>query len=259
MPVALVSDNAVVADTGGVPDHDDDPRLEYINRRTVESLEYEQAQLARLTCDPKNVRAFIADVHAGLRTQGFVRRGRTLVIEGDEGQVGELRLHTAYRAPSPCALLIYLHLRQRIRHDGDQTLDPGWTFVADSEFRAERPMTGLYDEPETSVARLVLIDPSLPGQTELLEGVVQFGRQWAKALSDSDAYVELLPTAVPGIDTLTGAEYRRLRLLTQGGDLSRLEAAFRVVDARIPNDAWMRSSEGLRQIINAAEGGRSVG
>ncbi len=233
-------------------DQDEEARLSEINRRIEESRQYEQAQLSVLSCDRKNVSAFIADVSAALTPAGFVRRGRTLVLEGDQGQRGELRLHTGYRAPSPCSLTIYVHLEQRIRPEDDSHLGTGWTFVLESEFRPRRPMTGLYYGPGDAVARFALIDPALPGQAELRAGVVHLGHQLGKALVHADAYAALLPSAFPSANSLTAAEYGRLRMLTQSGDFSVLERAFRAVDAGIPEDAWIRDSEGLRQIINAA-------
>ena len=253
MLLGIASDTAAMTAAEGTGNQGDEAGVSEINRYIEESLHYERVQLEALSCDRKNVSAFVADVFADLRPEGFVRRGRTLVIEGDQGQRGELRLRTGSWAPSPCALAIHVHLEQRIRPEDDTHLGTGWTFVVESEFRPRRPMTGLYDGPDDAVARFALIDPALPGQAELRAGVVQFGQQLAEALTDVDAYAPLLSTAFPSASTLTAAEYRRLRTLTQGGDLRVLKRGFRDVDARIPKDAWIRDSEGLRQILDAAE------
>lgn len=85
----------------GTGNQGDEAGVSEINRCIEESLHYKRVQLETLSCDRKNVSTFVADVFADLRLEGFVRRGRTLVIEGEQGQGGSCGCTPATGLPHP--------------------------------------------------------------------------------------------------------------------------------------------------------------
>lgn len=214
---------------------------------------YERAQLSELAFEPRHLGAFVRAVHAGLVGDGYVRRGKTLVWEGPNGQVGELRLHSPHRfSPTPAAVEIQMQVLQRLCPGEGRVPDRGQHTVLGESFRPTRPMTALYWSPEANEAQFALVSPGAPGQDELVAGVVGFGRGWAQALMDTELFVSRMAAVRFGSSMLTVQQYRRLRALTAGGDLSLLQAAYEAFQARIPPNPWGAWGATLAEVVDAA-------